>query len=122
MVDFEDLGRRLRLYREEKGMNQSQMAKKLGVCASFEGHLERGTRKASLETLVTISNVTGLSTDYLLAASLDRLCLTKTAGLTKKQRLAMHEILYKLRDQLVYWDDIAEDDDEDEVPEGQDNI
>lgn len=118
MVNYEDLGRKLRRYRESKGWNQNQMAQELGISASFEGHLERGSRKASLETLVDIANVTGLSTDFLLSASLDRYALDPNCGLNANQRNVLREILDNLQGQLLYWN--RDDDEEDEAP--QDNI
>lgn len=115
MVNYEDLGRKLRRYRESRGLNQNQMANKLGVSASFEGHLERGTRKASLETLVNIANVTGLSTDFLLSASLDRYALDPRCGLSESQRNVLREILDNLQGQLMYWNRDDEDEDDGQV-------
>ena len=43
-MDYEDLGRRVREFRVSRGWSQTQMAEAIGVCPSFEGHLERGTR------------------------------------------------------------------------------
>lgn len=40
------------------------------MSASFLGHIERGTRVASLETLVKVCNVLDTNPDFLLAASL----------------------------------------------------
>lgn len=69
-LDYSDIGRRIRIARSETGITQGELAKRMGVSPSFVGHLERGTRQASLETLVNLANELDLSVDYLLAASL----------------------------------------------------
>ena len=50
-MDYFALGKRIRKRRVEQGMTQEQLALHVGVTTSFIGHLERGSRKASLETL-----------------------------------------------------------------------
>ena len=53
-------------------MTQEQLAEKLQLSTSFLGHIERGTRKASLETLIALCNALDVSPNYLLARSLTR--------------------------------------------------
>ena len=55
-MDYFALGKRIRKRRVEQGMTQEQLARQVGVTTSFIGHLERGSRKASLETLVALAN------------------------------------------------------------------
>ena len=55
-MDYLALGKRIRKRRVEQGMTQEQLARQVGVTTSFIGHLERGSRKASLETLVALAN------------------------------------------------------------------
>ncbi len=69
-LDYMDIGRRIRIARTEAGITQGELAKRIGVSPSFVGHLERGTRQASLETLVSLANELDLSVDFLLSASL----------------------------------------------------
>lgn len=69
-LDYIDIGRRIRIARSQAGLTQGELAKRMEVSSSFVGHLERGTRQASLETLVNLANELDLSVDYLLAASL----------------------------------------------------
>ena len=70
-MDYNDFGARVRRRRQQLGWTQEQLARELGVSTSFIGHVERGSRKASLETLVAIAKCMNISVDYLLAASLD---------------------------------------------------
>ena len=48
------------------GLSQEQLAEKCGLSVSFIGHIERGGRKMSLETLITLCEVLDMSADYLL--------------------------------------------------------
>lgn len=96
-MDYVDIGRRIRIQRSFLNMTQGQLAQKVGVSPSFIGHLERGTRQASLETLVALANELDVSVDYLLAASLKRTSLS-TAGkpFSERQLDTMQEILAHL--------------------------
>ena len=69
-MDYKDLGNRVRTVRRQQSLTQEQLAEKVGISASFLGHIERGTRVASLETLVAICNTLNVTPEYLLSASL----------------------------------------------------
>lgn len=97
-MDYVDLGRRIRVRRQHLGLTQEQLAKEMGVSTSFMGHIERGTRKASLETLVQLANVMDVSIDGLLSASLNR-------GNDTKRQKAMRDLLNALNDQIALWDE-----------------
>ena len=105
-MDYEDLGKRIRKQRIYMKWTQEELAQAIGVSTSFVGHIERGTRKASLETLVLIANVMKVSVDYLLAGSLERLDESIVPGdLSANQRCAMKEILAVMQQQLKNWCD-----------------
>ena len=53
-LDYLSLGQRIRKKRRERHWTQAQLARAVGLSVSFMGHVERGTRKASLESLVAI--------------------------------------------------------------------
>ena len=69
-MNYKDLGRRIRSLRQKQHLTQEQLAEKIDMSASFLGHIERGSRVASLETLVKICNVLDTNPGFLLAASL----------------------------------------------------
>lgn len=69
-MDYIALGRVIRHYRRQQDITQEAFAKKLGISPSFLGHIERGARKASIETLVNIAGTLHISMDALLADSL----------------------------------------------------
>jgi len=69
-VNYEGLGLRVKQHRKDKGWTQQEAAKIMGISPAFLGHIERGTRRASIDTLVVIANAFGCSTDELLRDSL----------------------------------------------------
>lgn len=70
-MDYLDLGNRIRKQRLLMKLSREQLAKEIGVTTSYIGHIERGLRSASLETLVDIANRLEIGLDYLLSASLN---------------------------------------------------
>lgn len=64
-MDYEYMGSQIRKRRRELGRTQEWLAEKAEVSTSFVGHIERGSRKASLETLVKISLVLQCTLDAL---------------------------------------------------------
>lgn len=65
-IDYIRIGEKIRKARIEAELSQEQLAEQCDISLSFLGHIERGSRKMSLETLVSISNALNLSCDYLL--------------------------------------------------------
>lgn len=52
--------------RYDKGWSQAQLAKKIGASPSVVAHYETGERFPSLENLIRLSRVFGVTTDFLL--------------------------------------------------------
>jgi len=102
-MDYVDLGNRIRRQRKQLGWTQEEMAERANVCTSFIGHIERGTRKASLETLVAIATVLNLSLDYLMAGSLQRNTLNEMIpqSLNANQREALQKMIIAFQDSLI---------------------
>ena len=88
-MDYVDLGKRVRARRTELNWTQERLAQEIGVSTSFIGHIERGSRKASLETIVSLCNMLKVSPQILLQDSLDpEIVNTPACAMTvKKQRL-----------------------------------
>lgn len=66
-MDYQAMGRRIRKRRRWMDMTQEQLAEKVGVCTSFVGHIERGSRKLSVETLLAICKALEISMDKIVA-------------------------------------------------------
>ncbi len=56
----------LKTLREEKNITQADIASKLGISRPAYTNYERGTRNPDFDTLIKISNLFDVSTDYLL--------------------------------------------------------
>lgn len=65
-ADYAAIGRRIRKLRIAQNLTQERLAEHAGISASFLGHIERGTRKMSLETLIHLSMSLHCTTDALL--------------------------------------------------------
>ena len=62
MVKISDqLGNRVRQFRQHKGLTQEALALSSGINVSFLGDVERGTKKPSIETLEKLLNALGVS-------------------------------------------------------------
>ena len=106
---YVDLGRRVRKQRTALGWTQEHLAENIGVSTSFVGHVERGSRKASLETLVSLANALDVSLDYLLAGSLNNNGLgPMPQSLNTNQRMALQEILATIQSHLNDWNKPSE--------------
>ena len=66
MIDYQSLGHRIRCARKAAKLTQEQLADLTDLCTAYIGHIERGTRKLSVETLCKLCDVLGLSADHLL--------------------------------------------------------
>jgi len=69
IVDYVSLGEKVRQKRQNTKWSQEFVSEKIGVSGSFYGHVERGTRKLSVESLVKIADLLDLSFDFLLQDS-----------------------------------------------------
>lgn len=68
-----DFPRILTLLRKEKGISQKEASSKLGISQALLSHYEKGIRECGLEFLVRCADFYGVSCDYLLGRSPDRL-------------------------------------------------
>ena len=66
MVLYRMLGKRVRQLRLQKKMTQEQLAERAGISTSFLGHIERGSRKLSLDSFCRIARALGCTANDLL--------------------------------------------------------
>lgn len=64
--NYAEMGKRIRNLRRDKGFTQEQLAELCDLSAAHIGHVERGTRTLSIDTLVKIAMVLETGADYLL--------------------------------------------------------
>ena len=97
-VDYEKLGVRVRQQRELSNLTQGQLARKVSVTASFIGHIERGEKKASVETLVALCNALNISPSVLLQDSLSDGAMHSQLFLDEENQDLMRGIMHVLRE------------------------
>ena len=79
--DCEQFGARVRALRKEKDVTQAELAELLNVESYYISRIERGCLVCSLEFVVGLSKLFGVSTDYLLTG--------KETNLTKEQLISV---------------------------------
>lgn len=63
------IGKRITVLRNEKGLQQNELAKQLGIDRSRLGHYENDRRKPDYKTLCKLAEIFGTTTDYILGHS-----------------------------------------------------
>lgn len=101
MVDYESMGRRIRGLRKQQGLTQAELAQQVGISTSFMGHIERGTRIASLETLVGLSHTLQVSLDAMVTG-LDAALSMPSNNTTAKMRV-LNDVMRVLNEHSGEW-------------------
>lgn len=94
-MDYFDLGRRVKDLRRQQNMTQEELAEKLEISASFLGHIERGTRIASLETLVKLCHALDTDPNQLLAGSTGLLTYQYPEDMPEETRKQLAAMFYQ---------------------------
>lgn len=104
-IDYKDFGNRIRNARRQFSLTQEELAEQIGISTSFMGHIERGSRVASLETLVALCNTLRVTPQYLLGASLNNYEQYVPVNIPQGNRNKLSEFLRLAQDALDNWDD-----------------
>lgn len=83
------IGKKIRGYRIRFGLTQEELADKANIHYSFLGHIERGSKKASLDTVDKIAKALGIN--------IDKLFESVSPVKTKKSKLS-NQIEFLLKD------------------------
>jgi transcriptional regulator with XRE-family HTH domain len=86
---IEGLDKRLQHSRLNAGLSRSQIARLLDVSDSLIGLYETGVRQPSLATLIKLSSIYKVSTDYLLGCENTATNHISTEGLSAQQIKAL---------------------------------
>lgn len=70
-MKLDSIGANIRQCRLSKNMRQEDLAEKANLSVTYIGMIERGEKTPSLETLITILNVMGVSADVVLCDVLE---------------------------------------------------
>lgn len=94
MIEF---GSRLRHLRQNHNMTQPALAKRLQVTKSVISAYETGLRMPAYETLLMISKVFAVSTDYLLGNDIGKTKMIDVSGLSDREIEAVKMIVDSLK-------------------------
>ena len=70
-MDLIKLGKRIREERKKYHLTQEELSEKIDISDSYLGQIERGERGVTIQNLLKISQILGVSIDYLLSDSVD---------------------------------------------------
>ena len=70
-IDYQAIGQTVKRLRQQHGLTQDQLSEKCEISTSFLGHIERGSRKLSLETAVKIADSLNVSIDTLIISGIE---------------------------------------------------
>ena len=91
-----DIGRRIRRQRIKLKLTQEQLAEMAQISLSFMGHIERGTRALSVDTLCRIARALNCSTDALLG-----LDFSDSSGAAGEELADIIAQLQKIRNRFI---------------------
>lgn len=64
-IDYKAMGQRIRTARKQRGITQEKLGEICSISTAHIGHIERGTRIPSIETLFRISTELNISLDHM---------------------------------------------------------
>lgn len=96
-MDYTAIGARIRRARKMKDLTQYEMAKIIGISLSFYGHIERGSRIMSIETLGKVCESLDVDAHYLLWGASKH---SERMDLSEAERHVVKGFLDKIADEL----------------------
>ena len=97
-MDYEALGQRIRQQRKLMKMTQEELASVSDVSTSYIGHIERGIKRCSLETLICICNSLQIAPNSLLQDSLDQALIQSNLDLSPASLALLDDIVHVLEE------------------------
>ena len=97
-MDYKKLGERVRKQRILCQLTQDELAKKMGISCSFVGHIERGEKKASMETVVALCNAMSVAPSVLLQDSLSDEVMRSQLAFNKENEELVNGLMQVLRE------------------------
>lgn len=95
-MNYAVMGQRIKARRKEMHITQAQLATLAGISPAFMGHIERGSRIASLETLYGLCMALNVSSDYLLGLSDEAFIRPILSEFTQEEITAGMKLLQKI--------------------------
>ena len=68
MIDYSEVGKRIKYYRQKRGLTQEQLAFDIHTSAAYISNIERSNKKPSLQKIMQIATVLDISVDELIGS------------------------------------------------------
>ena len=68
MIDYLEVGKRIKYYRKKRGLTQEQLAFDIHTSAAYISNIERSIKKPSLQKIIQISEILEISVDELVGS------------------------------------------------------
>ena len=92
---------RLRMAREFRKLNQSELASRAGLQASAVSHFETGSRKPSFDNLRRLADALRVTTDYLLGRSDDMETLSTSVDRLHRRYAGLSTEYQEMADEFI---------------------
>ena len=92
-MNYTDLGHKVRILRRARRITQEELATQVGISASFLGHIERGTRVLSLDTLLALCDTLGVTPNDLLSVEAYAAQQQLPTDMTEKEQRQLKELI-----------------------------
>ncbi|MEG0766237.1 MAG: helix-turn-helix transcriptional regulator [Clostridia bacterium] len=102
-MDYVAIGARIRRARKMSNLTQSKLAERVEISTSFLGHIERGSRIASIETMARIAIELELSLDTLVFGPEHGSEYPLPKEMSVDQRKTINDVLRVLIDNYNEW-------------------
>ena len=89
---YKEFGRRLQKARADKGLNQQEIASRLGIAQTTYSGYEQGNRKIPLEIIVKLSSALETNSEYLITGAVSQGSFEETDK-QKEQLIENYELL-----------------------------
>jgi Predicted transcriptional regulators len=106
-MDYKLMGKRIRKQRVYMSLTQEQLAERAGLSASFIGHIEQGSRVASIHTLVVLCRAMNITPNFVLQDSFENLTdsLNFPPNLSAQQITKLQEVVNTMTHAMDHWND-----------------
>lgn len=99
------LGERIAAVRSKLGWSQAELARRLNISPSTVGMYEQGRREPSIEMVVLLSEVLGVSIEFLVSGRsicpMDQLAQISRAGKSQEAKSMMEALKNLSREELL---------------------
>ena len=100
MLDYKNIGRRIRHYRKRRGYTQEQLGFSINTSGAYISNIERGVKKPSLDNLVSIAEILDVTLNDIILPMHNEVAQIKIDALLTRcsppERIRLEENLHEI--------------------------